>query len=129
MKPRTSRGQRTLSAAHFTSPENWQLEQERIFRRSWLLAGHVSDLPAPGSYFLFEAGGDSVIILRDRAGVVRAHHNFCRHRGTRLCETARGELGATLAAPTTPGPTSSTAACEPHPTCRTSRASSARTGR
>ena len=94
MNPRTARGQRMLAREYFTSAEVWRVEQERVFRPSWLLAGHVSALPANGNYFLFECGGDSVIVLRDQSGRLRAHHNFCRHRGTRLCMEARGRLEA-----------------------------------
>ena len=93
MKLRTSHGQRTLPGEYFTSPEIWRLEQERIFRRSWLLAGHVSELPQRGSYFLHQIGSESVIVLRDHSGQLRAHHNFCRHRGTRLCADSSGLLG------------------------------------
>jgi Rieske 2Fe-2S family protein len=96
MKPRTSRGQRTLDRGYFSSADIWRIEQERVFRTSWLLAGHVSDLPESGSYILFESGHDSVIVLRDGTGCLRAHHNVCRHRGTRLCDAPRGQLGKTL---------------------------------
>lgn len=96
MTARTSRGQHTLAREYFTSDAIWQLEQERIFRRSWLLAGHVSELPDNGSYFLHECGNDSVIVLRDGSGKLHAHHNFCRHRGTRLCSENRGRLGHTI---------------------------------
>jgi Rieske 2Fe-2S family protein len=96
MKPRSARGQHTLAAEYFVSNEIWRREQARIFRQSWLLAGHVSELPARGSYFLHEVGDDSVIVVRDDNGNIHAHHNFCRHRGTRLCSEARGELGQAL---------------------------------
>ena len=96
MKPRTSCGQRTLGGEYFTSTDVWRTEQERIFHASWLLAGHVSDLAENGSYFLCETAHDSVIVLRDNAGRLHAHHNFCRHRGTRLCDAPRGNLGQAL---------------------------------
>ena len=96
MKLRASHGQHTLPGEYFASAEIWRLEQERIFRRSWLLAGHVSELPESGSYLLHEVGNESVIVVRqidNGAGKVRAFHNFCRHRGTRLCAERRGRLG------------------------------------
>ncbi len=93
---RTSHGQCTLPAEYFNSSEIWRLEQERVFRRSWLLAGHVTQLPENGSYFLHQSGNESVIVLRDGAGEIRTHHNFCRHRGTRLCTEHRGQLGDAL---------------------------------
>ena len=99
MKLRTSFGQRTLAREYFTSPELFETERERIFLRSWLLVGHVSQLEAPGSYFLYEIDRESVIVLRDGAGVVRAFHNHCRHRGSRLCQHASGTLGATIQCP------------------------------
>jgi len=99
MSVRTSRGQRTLPATYFNSAEIWQLEQERIFRTSWLLAGHISALPLSGSYTLHDAGHDSVIVLRDAAGQLRALHNVCRHRGMQLCTARQGQLGAALQCP------------------------------
>jgi phenylpropionate dioxygenase-like ring-hydroxylating dioxygenase large terminal subunit len=99
MKPRTAFGQRTLSGEYFTSEEIFQAERERIFHRSWLLVGHVSQLARPGSFFLFELDRESVMVLRDGEGTVRAFHNLCRHRGSRLCLEPCGELGNTLQCP------------------------------
>lgn len=99
MKSRTAHGQHTLPREYFTSADIWHLEQQRIFQDSWQLAGHVSALPEAGSYFLHEVGSDSVIVMRDEHGVIRAHHNFCRHRGTRLCSASHGTLGPTLQCP------------------------------
>lgn len=99
MKRRTSFGQHTLGREYFTSAEIFDAERERIFYRSWMLAGHVSELESPGSYFLFEIDRESVIVLRDGAGEVRAFHNHCRHRGSRLCRDAKGSLGASITCP------------------------------
>ena len=99
MKPRTSHGQHTLPRDYFVSPEIFATERERIFYKSWLLVGHVSQLEAPGSYFLFELDAESVIVLRDSAGDVRAFHNHCRHRGSKLCQEHSGKFGATIQCP------------------------------
>lgn len=99
MKARTSFGQRTLSGEHLTSPEVFQTERERIFARSWLLAGHVSELADAGSYLLFELDRDSVLVLRDGDGGLRAFHNVCRHRGSRLCLEPQGRLGKVIRCP------------------------------
>jgi phenylpropionate dioxygenase-like ring-hydroxylating dioxygenase large terminal subunit len=96
MRPRTAFGQHTLSGEYFTSQEVFRAERERIFHRSWLLAGHVSQLEKPGSFFLFELDHESVVVLRDGEGVIRAFHNLCRHRGSRLCLEPCGEIGPTL---------------------------------
>ena len=99
MKIRSSFGQHTLDRDYFVSPAIFEQEHERIFYRSWLLAGHVSQLEKPGSYFLYELQHESVIVLRDGAGEIRAFHNHCRHRGSRLCREAQGTLGSAIVCP------------------------------
>jgi choline monooxygenase len=61
-----------------------ELEQERIFERTWQLIGHVSALPQPGSYITAFAGSQPVLVVRDDAGELRAYRNVCRHRGSCL---------------------------------------------
>ncbi len=99
MKTRTSFGQRTLPREYFVSDEIYRTEQERIFSRHWLLAGHVSQLPTTGSYFVFEQDRESVLVVRGADGQVRAFHNHCRHRGTRLCTEHQGTVGTAIQCP------------------------------
>lgn len=58
-----------------------QLETEHVWRTSWLCAGREEDLPAVGSYFLFDKLGSPILVVRGRDGKVRAFFNTCRHRG------------------------------------------------
>ncbi len=99
MQARTSRGQFTLPRDAFASADIFARERERIFLRSWLLVGHVSELAQSGSYFLFELDRESVIVVRDGRGEVRAFHNHCRHRGSRLCQSVNGMLGSGIQCP------------------------------
>ena len=70
-----------LEARLYYDPEVAALEQAAIFERTWQLAGHVSDLPEPGSYVTASAGSQSVIVIRGKDGELRAFRNVCRHRG------------------------------------------------
>jgi len=79
----TARG---LPAWVYNHPEMTRLEYERILKPSWQIACHVSQIPSAGDYVTFAPGSDSVIVLRDREGGIRALRNVCRHRGTRLLE-------------------------------------------
>jgi len=63
-------------------------EQRAIFSRTWQLAGHVGDLPEPGSYLTAQAGDQPVLVVRDEDGGLRAFRNVCRHRGSRLLSGA-----------------------------------------
>src|SRR4029078_884414 len=50
----------------------------------------------PGSYLLYEKFGESIIVLRDKSGTLRAFYNVCRHRGTRMCEAASGHFSGSI---------------------------------
>jgi choline monooxygenase len=68
----------------YLDPELLELEQERIFERTWQLIGHVSALPHAGSYTTGFAGSQPVLVVRDEANGLRAYRNVCRHRGSCL---------------------------------------------
>jgi Rieske 2Fe-2S family protein len=81
---------RTLDQRYFVAPEIFAMEQQGIFGRQWLLVGHQSQLPTVGGYFVVKVGDESLIVVRDQRSQIRAFHNVCRHRGTRLFETEDG---------------------------------------
>lgn len=76
----------TLPAWCYTSAEFYDREVMEIFRKSWNFVGRSDEIPSPGDYFTADLAGESIIVVRDRAGTVRAFANTCRHRGTRLAE-------------------------------------------
>ena len=45
---------------------------------------------AAGDFFTYKVGSRSVIVVRDQDGEIRAFHNVCRHRGSRICKTEQG---------------------------------------
>ena len=79
-----------IDSYFYRSHVTYQTELEQIIYKSWLYAGHISQIPDKGDYFVFELGEDSVIITRDDTGNVRAMHNICRHRGSRVCADKSG---------------------------------------
>jgi Rieske 2Fe-2S family protein len=92
-------GSQTLPGEYYTSADVLAEEQERIFATQWTCVGRASRLARPGDYFLAEVAGESLIVLRDRSGTLRALFNVCRHRGTRLCRQESGQFGETIQCP------------------------------
>lgn len=66
----------------------FRLECEQVFRRSWQLVCHHSDVPRAGDYLVFDFLGESVLLVRGEDGELRAFYNFCRHRAARLLDGA-----------------------------------------
>ena len=89
-------GSKTLAREYYTSGEIFDAEMERIFNRQWFCAGHLSRISNAGDYFVVEAFGESIIILRDQNQRVRAFYNVCRHRGTHMCEETEGSFGKSI---------------------------------
>lgn len=79
----------TLTRDDYCSPDVFAAERERFFNGGWFYACHADSLP-PSHRRVVDVAGESVIVTRDAAGVLHAHANVCRHRGSRLCDAAEG---------------------------------------
>ncbi len=87
-----------LAAWTYNNPELLELEYERLILGTWQVACHMNDVAEPGDYTTFDLMRDSIIILRDKDGTVRAFQNVCRHRGARLLDGS-GTLTSRLLCP------------------------------
>src|SRR5512143_2320115 len=90
--PEPDLGHELIPKERYTSPEFARLEWQRMWTKVWLLAGRESDLHAPGDYFTFEIGPESVLVVRQPDGAIAARYNVCMHRGNRLREPGRGHV-------------------------------------
>jgi phenylpropionate dioxygenase-like ring-hydroxylating dioxygenase large terminal subunit len=77
-------GHDIIRKERYTSPEFMQLEWDRIWTKVWLLGGLESDLREPGDFVCTDIGRESILIVRQADGGVRAFYNVCLHRGNRL---------------------------------------------
>ncbi|MBC2885965.1 aromatic ring-hydroxylating dioxygenase subunit alpha [Ochrobactrum sp. CM-21-5] len=80
----------SLEQKFYTDPEFYKLDLENIFYRDWIFVGHDCELPKTGSYLTVQIGAYPVVIVRDAQGGIRAFHNSCRHRGSRICSAEKG---------------------------------------
>lgn len=89
----------TLPARYYTDADVFRCEMESFYFQSWICAGRAESIPNPGDYFLREFAGESIIIVRDRTGDLRAFYNVCRHRGTRICPADEGNFAGRIQCP------------------------------
>lgn len=84
-----------IPAEAYISPEYALAEQEKLWRKVWLQAGRVEDIPNVGDFITYDIGPDSVIIVRNGEDSIAAYHNVCPHRGRRLVDVPEGKRNAT----------------------------------
>jgi phenylpropionate dioxygenase-like ring-hydroxylating dioxygenase large terminal subunit len=70
----------------YSDRDVWELEQDRIFARSWQYVGHAGMVEATGDFFTARAGRIPIIVTRAEDGETRAFVNVCRHRGSTVAE-------------------------------------------
>lgn len=75
-----------LPAEAYVSTRYFKQERETVFSRYWVCVGLASDAPNPGDVYPTEVAGMPIALVRDRAGILRAFHNICSHRGLQLVD-------------------------------------------
>jgi Rieske 2Fe-2S family protein len=89
----------TLPGRAYTDPAWYGAEMDGIFAQMWIAVGRVDDLSTSGSFLCRDVAGAGVLIVANHDGQLRAFHNVCRHRGTRLCDAERGVLTGSIQCP------------------------------
>jgi phenylpropionate dioxygenase-like ring-hydroxylating dioxygenase large terminal subunit len=76
----------------YISKDYFELEREKIFKHTWLNVGRVEEVPEAGDYFVknIAIANASILVVRGKDGEVRAFHNVCRHRATKLVWDEKG---------------------------------------
>ena len=79
-----------LDSALFADKAIYRTEVQEIFGSSWLFLGHEDQVQNPGDWVRSRMGNQSIIVVRNADGELRAFINTCRHAGYRLCPDDRG---------------------------------------
>jgi phenylpropionate dioxygenase-like ring-hydroxylating dioxygenase large terminal subunit len=77
----------------YTDPDLFELELKNIFEKTWVYAGHESQVPKPGDYWTFDIARQPMVMLRDANGRIGVFYNRCPHRGAKLCTLRGGNVG------------------------------------
>lgn len=74
----------SLPAEAYISDTIFDAELESLFRRQWICAGRVDQVPEPGDYFSIDLLGDKLVIVRGKDEQIRVLSRVCRHRSAEL---------------------------------------------
>src|ERR1700756_1636365 len=78
----------------YVSQDYARAERDRLWRKVWLQAGRVEEIPEVGGYITYDILDDSVLLVRTAPDVIKAYHNVCTHRGRRLVHPPPGARNA-----------------------------------
>jgi phenylpropionate dioxygenase-like ring-hydroxylating dioxygenase large terminal subunit len=80
-----------VPSRRYYDPAFYALEVEHLWPRVWQMACRLEEIPNAGDFVEYENLDQSVIVVRQTDGSVKAYNNACRHRGVQLCKD-RGTL-------------------------------------
>ncbi len=83
----------TITADRYITREWMELENKHLWPKVWHLGGVIAELEEPGDIVRHNLGKESVLLIKQDDGSIRAFYNTCPHRGNRLI------LGETTSVP------------------------------
>ncbi|GIS88660.1 MAG: hypothetical protein CM1200mP18_13700 [Gammaproteobacteria bacterium] len=76
----TAKGSALPNAA-YTDSKFFDLEQNSLFKKTWVFATFVHKLSDIGDLLPVEVAGQPILLAKSDESTIRAFHNVCRHRG------------------------------------------------
>ena len=68
----------------YTSQAFFDLEMQKVWRKVWQYVCREDEVAEAGDYLVYDIGRHSIVVTRDEGGTLKAYHNSCLHRGTKL---------------------------------------------
>ena len=81
-----------LPSSWYRDPVHYTRELDAFWYGRWIAATRADEIPVAGDWRAISVGTQSILVLRDERGEVRAFHNTCRHRGSLLCADDAGRF-------------------------------------
>ena len=79
-----------ITGERYWSKDYMDKEWENLWPRIWHLGGMMAELEEEGDWVCHNFGKESVIMVKQKDGGVKAFYNSCRHRGNRLVNGTSG---------------------------------------
>ena len=83
-----------ITAERYISRNYMRQEQDKLWAKTWLIAGVLQDIEEPGDFFVFDLEPESIIISRSENGELHAFFNVCQHRGAKVLLSERGNMAS-----------------------------------
>ena len=90
---------KSLPAWTYTSNEFFELEKNSLFLCNWQLICHTSNIPNIGDYFTLNIFHERILVIKGNDNVIRAFHNVCSHRATKLLDKNSGNCKKRISCP------------------------------
>ncbi|MGC6517669.1 MAG: aromatic ring-hydroxylating oxygenase subunit alpha [Candidatus Puniceispirillaceae bacterium] len=74
----------SLQSEAYVSDDCYDLDMDTIIGRSWQWVCHIEKLRDAGAYVTVSIAGQSIAVVRDSEGILRAFYNVCKHRAHEL---------------------------------------------
>lgn len=82
----------------YTSQAFFNLEMEKMWRKVWQYVCRADQVEESGDYLVYDIGRHSIVVVRTDDGL-KAYHNSCLHRGTKLKPSGSTGWSAKLQCP------------------------------
>jgi len=80
----------------YTDQQIFDAEMRKIWERTWVYCGHVSQVPNAGDYHAVTIGRQPMIMVRQPDGGVQVLYNRCPHRGVQVVGNLKGNTGSSF---------------------------------
>jgi len=99
--PRPNLPDGLIPKERYTSRDYMEREWTNLWKKVWLLGCREDDIPGAGDHYVTEIGRESILIVRQADGSVRAFYNVCQHRGNKLVHSVHKPQEGNQDGPTT----------------------------
>ncbi len=90
---------KTIDSTRYVDCDRFEQEKEKLFKQYPIVVGAASRLEKEGDYFLHEALGVPIVVIKGNDGRLRAFLNSCRHRGVKLLTAPQGNIRRNIVCP------------------------------
>ena len=84
----------TIPVEAYISADYVRAERDGLWRKAWLQACRLEEIPEVGNFVTYDILDDSIIVVRQAPDRIAAFYNVCSHRGRRLVDTPPGQKNA-----------------------------------